>query len=250
MVLLNFRFPKADRRRRSATPVASGTREAFGYVSAARVENGEVIPSRTELVRFGDPTNEDEIDLGSGAFLLAPALAQSLRGEHSAPPTEEPETPDGPPVDDAHAPGATDEASVYRFTAEANGEQLFRILPAIQNLSDRSSHLTARIDIEAESDKAFDRSWLRTRLKNNLTKRAWTGHDTPDHLPPARAGQLRSLFEAPGASSLLVASATTRPGSTAGARRANGSTSAVGGRYSALGAAVGADERCGFAGAS
>ena len=34
--------------------------------------------------------------------------------------------------------------------------------------------------------------------------------------------------------------ATARPGSTAGAKRANGSTSAIGARYSALGAAVGA----------
>jgi hypothetical protein len=42
--------------------------------------------------------------------------------------------------------------------------------------------------------------------------------------------------------------ATARPGSTLGAKRANGSTSAVGGRYSALAAAIGVAEWFSFAG--
>lgn len=172
-----FDFPKLTSERAIQRAIADGTRDVLGYVSAARLENGEVVPSRPELVRFGTATNDDEIDLGAGAFILSPDLANALRGvEAPEPPGEPKEAPETPVGQNGPMPGQPTGASVYRFSADANGEQFFQILSAIQNLSDRASRLVAHIQVEAESETPFDRSWLRNAVEEQLDEAGlhWT----------------------------------------------------------------------------
>jgi hypothetical protein len=74
------------------------------------------------LVRFGAPTSEDEIDLGSGAFVLFPRLAASFREEpESGIGAAEPSTAGDLESDLATTTtaGVTDEGMVYRLSVLA-----------------------------------------------------------------------------------------------------------------------------------
>lgn len=166
-----FDFPKLKDETALQGAIAKGTADVLGYVSAAHIENGAVIPSRKELVRFGAPTPADEVDLGPGCFVLSPTLAVMLRGE---------------PVSEQEAAGTTEDLEAekregetrkeerptgggrYRLRVETNAAQLFRILPALQNLADKASRFVARIEVEAESEDQFDKSWLRNAVEEHL----------------------------------------------------------------------------------
>jgi predicted AAA+ superfamily ATPase len=162
-----FDFPKITNEHAIRVAISSGTKDMFGYVSAARLEDGSVVPSRPELVRFGTTTPSDEIDLGPGSFILSPTLARELRGEvdrettaviPSLVETEE-EVEEEKPVG-----GPTR----YWLRAEASAAQLFRIFPALQNLADKAEQFTAKIEVEAKSTDAFDRNWLRNAVEEHF----------------------------------------------------------------------------------
>jgi hypothetical protein len=168
-----FDFPKLKEETALRSAIARGTAGVLGYVSAAHIEEGVVVPSRTELIRFETATSEDEIDLGPGCFVLAPALAATLRGKEAS------EEGQGafdvlgtPTAEEEEREEATDGQPVgskrYRIRVETNASQLFRIMPALQNLADRASRFVARIDVEAESEEPFDRSWLRNAVQEHL----------------------------------------------------------------------------------
>lgn len=151
--------------------IGLGTAETFAYISAARVEGDKLIPPRPELVRFGAVTAEGEVDLGPGCYLLSAALATSIKGE-SAEDEHRGEVPMGaePATDELPSTSgdATDGTNLYRLRIRADASQLFRILPALQNLSDKAKRFDARLEVEAEAQEPFDPTWLRNAVEEHL----------------------------------------------------------------------------------
>lgn len=149
--------------------IGRGTEATFGYVSSANAGNGSLSVSRSDLVRFGGPTAADEIDLGPGAFILSPALAAKLRGvvlaedgpEAAAVTNEKPDA--GKPTT-----VSAEEEKRYGLRFQATAAQLFRILPALQNLAERSESFVANVEVQADGREPFDRTWLRNAVEEHL----------------------------------------------------------------------------------
>jgi uncharacterized protein DUF499 len=163
-----FDFPKLTNERALKGAIGAGTTDLFGYVSGARKEGDAVVPARTDLIRFGKPTPEDEVDLGPGCFLISAALANKLRGAGG----EQPVAPQLPPAEDPVHGRAVRETATdghrYHLAVTANAAQLFRLLPAVQNLADRAEDFSAHLDITAEARQPFERSWLRNAVDEHL----------------------------------------------------------------------------------
>jgi hypothetical protein len=168
-----FEFPKLISERAIRDAIARGVVEHFGYVSAAHLEDGAVVASRPELVRFGTTLPADEVDLGPGCFLLSARLASHLiapdgteeagQGLPSTQPAAETEQRRS-----AETGGAPVGATQYRLRFRADAAQLFRALPALQNLAERSAIFAATVEVEAEGKEAFDRAWLRNAVEEHL----------------------------------------------------------------------------------
>lgn len=166
-------FPKLSSPEALRGAIAAGTADTFGYVASATVDDDQLHPSRAELVRFGSRTPLDEVDLGPGCYLLAPELAAQLRGaDHDeergseAPAATMDEAPIPAP---APTTGGTEAvATNYRLRVELNATQLFRILPALQNLADRAERVRVLMEIDAEAAAGFDRTWLRNAVEEHL----------------------------------------------------------------------------------
>jgi hypothetical protein len=164
-----FDFPKLTDESVLCAAIARGTEGLLGYVSGATVVDGELEVSRPELVRFGAPTPIDEIDLGPGSFVVSAALASTLaRPEESE---EAEDRPEVAPEDEAIvADGEKTDGSARRYAVsfEATAAQLFRVLPALQNLADRSAEFRARLEVEAEGREPFDPNWLRNAVEEHF----------------------------------------------------------------------------------
>jgi len=163
-----FDFPKLADESVLREAIARGTEGLFGYVSGAQVADGSLEVVRPELIRFGAATPADEVDLGPGCFVLSAGLAASLAGEEAE---EESETgeEDVAPEDEAVAVGEEDGgARRYAVSFEATAAQLFRVLPALQNLADKSAEFRARLEVEAEGREAFDPNWLRNAVEEHF----------------------------------------------------------------------------------
>jgi hypothetical protein len=165
-----FDFPKLTDDSVLRAAIGRGTERAFGYVSAAEVKNGMLEVGRRDLVRFGAQTPLDEIDLGPDCYVLSPHLATTLRGEEK--PSLEPDAPaDGAaasPADSSGTAESTNGAPTYALRFEATAAQLFRVLPALQNLAERSARFVARLEVEAEGKEPFDPNWLRNAVEEHL----------------------------------------------------------------------------------
>ena len=185
-------FPKLSSPEALRAAVAAGTGNTFGYLASATLEDGTPVPARPELVQFGERTPLDEIDFGPGCYLLSPLLARRLGAPTDAAGTGEEArgatdaTSATPPVEAASGGGTssvapTDE-TIYKLRVELNATQLFRILPAIQNLADRASRLRVLLDLEAEATDAFPRSWLRNAVLEHLEEAGVHPLDPPNEL--------------------------------------------------------------------
>lgn len=82
MLFSIFDFPKLTDDSVLRDAIARGTEATLGYVSAAQVIDGALEATRPELLRIGDPTRPDEIDLGSGCFVLSASFASRLAGAY------------------------------------------------------------------------------------------------------------------------------------------------------------------------
>ncbi len=69
---------------------------------------------------------------------------------------------------DEVVPGLASIAKVVRIKFRANAARLFRILPALQNLADRSAKFTVTAEVEAEGKEPFDPTWLRNAVSEHL----------------------------------------------------------------------------------
>jgi hypothetical protein len=166
-----FDFPKVTDESVVRAAIARGTENLLGYVSGAQIANGDLDVPRRELVRFGAPTHADEIDLGPGSFVLSASLAATLTREDEREEEEAEERGEDVAAEE-EADAATDErdggARRYSVRFEATAAQLFRVLPALQNLADRSVEFRATLEVEAEGRELFDANWLRNAVEEHF----------------------------------------------------------------------------------
>jgi hypothetical protein len=172
-----FDFPRLLDASALRHAVAVGTADTFGYVAGAALgADGTPEPSRPELIRVGRPTPPDEVDMGSGCYVLTNEVARALLpapkeptgGDDSATvPTSGLAEAEKPSVAVA---SSDDDGPVrtYRINADLNAAQLFRILPALQNLADSSSIVRIHLDVEADAKETFERRWLRNAVEEHL----------------------------------------------------------------------------------
>ncbi len=111
--------------------------------------------------------------MGPGCYVLSLDLARAL-----LPAPQEP-TADAASSTSTTATGeqptimvlATDEdgaVQTYRINADLDAAQLFRILPALQNLADNSLSVHIHLTVEAEAKGRFERIWLRNAVEEHL----------------------------------------------------------------------------------
>lgn len=171
-----FDFPKLTDEAPLREAIARGTVEHFAYVAGAHVDGSRLVVPRPELIRFGTPTPADEVDLGPGCFLMSAKLAGEMRGPVTANASAtQAETPpatsaaQGPSsAGGAAATAGTEGKTHYQVRFRADAAQLFRALPALQNLADRAAKFSALVEIDAESREPFDRGWLRNAVTEHL----------------------------------------------------------------------------------
>lgn len=150
-----FDFPKLLTQEPIQRAIRAGTADAFGYVPAAEVVDGELRPQRASSIWFGSPIDQRDIELGSGAFIIAPELVASLQPTPQLSGSEPPPSGSGSEsaadstmVVPMTEPGATPTHASIRTTA-GSAEQLFRLTPGVQNLADGSKRIVVRLEIEA-----------------------------------------------------------------------------------------------------
>jgi hypothetical protein len=168
-----FDFPKLFTTDPIRIAIGKGTADAFGYVPAAELVDGELRPRNANSVWFGSPITHGEIELGPGAFIVAPELAkesqptpessegggEQARGGGQPPPGPEP----------VPGPESTEQPTHVRVrTTAGSAEQLFRLMPGLQNLADRSKRIVVRLDVDAEASDEYDRAWFRNAVEEHL----------------------------------------------------------------------------------
>jgi Protein of unknown function (DUF499) len=170
-----FDFPKLLSASPIRAAVARGVADVFGYVPAADVVEETLRPRRDKTVWFGSPLDEEDVEMGPDAYILAPELATALQ-----PATPRSDRTDGPITVEAPTAGAS--ASVPQRSVQGEGEpthasirttagsaeQLFRLMPGLQNLADRSKRIVVRLDIDADASDSYERSWFRNAVKEHL----------------------------------------------------------------------------------
>jgi hypothetical protein len=171
-----FDFPKLTDEAPLHNAIARGTAEHFAYVAGAHVEESRLVVPRPELVRFGATIPADEVDLGPGCFLMSAKLAEEVRGTAAEAvsstageaPDEASTAEERPSAEGAGAAKDADEKTHYLLRFRANAPQLFRALPALQNLADRAERFDVLIEVDAEGHEPFDRGWLRNAVREHL----------------------------------------------------------------------------------
>jgi len=166
-----LQFPKLRSAVAIRDAVAQGvTRGVFGYAAMAQQENGG-IRARPDLVRVGRPTGSEEIDLGTGGFLLAPAYARTLTD------TETEGDGGGEEVGAGGELGGGDEgregtsaASGARLSIElrAGKTEVFDALRILPALADESETMDVSISIAAKAKGEYDRTWIRNAVREPL----------------------------------------------------------------------------------
>lgn len=168
-----FDFPKLRGAGALSEAIARGTAETFGYLPSGEVRDGVLVARRENSLQFGVAVAADEVDLGGGAYLVSAGLAKEMRGT-----SEDVEnTPDdgSERADDGgrgDTTGSEERGAVpltrLRLHASVSAAQLFRILPALQNLADRSSEFAAKVEVEVRARESFDRAWIRNAVEEHL----------------------------------------------------------------------------------
>jgi hypothetical protein len=163
-----FDFPKVMSDSAIKGAISAGTTDLFGYASAAHEEEGAIVVPRLDLLRYGKPIPQDEVDLGPGCFLVSADIAGKLRGVDRLEPEVLAVTADSTISTEAVVQAPSDGSRRYRLAFTANAAQFFRVLPAVQNLADRAEAFSARLDITAETLEPFEDAWLRNAVGEHL----------------------------------------------------------------------------------
>jgi hypothetical protein len=174
-----FDFPKLRGEGALKRAIAAGAADVLGYVAAGRLEDGELVAPRPDLVQIGATLPEGEIDLGDGCFIVTPELAHRLAGrDRPALGADEPsgggsaDIPTGNDVPPVAAGAAGTQTALggtrYRLRASMDAGQFFRIVPAIVNLSDKAASFRATLDVEIETQEPLTLSWLRNAVDEHF----------------------------------------------------------------------------------
>jgi hypothetical protein len=144
----------------------------FGYTSGTVPTLGPDgrFQIAAEKVSIGRAISEDEVDFESG-FLMMPSAVP----EREAPPPPEPFTlTPGDAGREPPAPGGTitpppppppETRNTVRWRFTARRDQVFKVFPAVANLTDRADGGTVIIEIEACASGGFDPIWLRNAVE-------------------------------------------------------------------------------------
>jgi hypothetical protein len=103
--------------------------------------------------------------------VLSASLASRLVGEGEQEEEEAEDEGEGAAPGEEVVVGADETdggARRYAVSFEASAAQLFRVLPALQNLADRSAKFRARLEVEAEGREPFDPNWLRNAVEEHF----------------------------------------------------------------------------------
>ena len=149
----------------------------FGYTSGAVPTlgpDGKYQIAR-ERVALGRAISEDEVDFDSGFLIMPTAIPEAkqpdgptLPGEVTPPPGDDepivtPPPGGGPVIVTTPPKGAKPKTVQLKFSV--NRDQLFKIFPAVANLSDHSDGGKVTIQVTANSGPGFDPSWLRNAVE-------------------------------------------------------------------------------------
>jgi hypothetical protein len=167
-----LQFPKLSSQSALEDAIAKGVSSGtLGYAALASERDGG-IDARSDLVSVGKPVGPDEIDLGSGAFVLSPAYARELSTTELVVPSGggEPSAPGTEPTVGTAPSGGSRATSGKRLLVEfrVGKTEVFdaiRILPA---LSDQSESLEVSMTIWADAAGEFDRTWIRNAIREPL----------------------------------------------------------------------------------
>ncbi|MGH3005452.1 MAG: ATP-binding protein [Gaiellaceae bacterium] len=162
-----LQFPKLRSDSALRDCIARGVSEStFGYVPMAEA-TGDEVEVDVSLVRIGKHTGPDEIDLGAGAFVLAPEFARALLPEKVEPSAEPAVDPDlGPGRDKPHA--TPDGGRHLRISFTAEKTEIFDVLKMLPTLADESESLRLTATVEAEALDRYDQTWIRNVVEEPL----------------------------------------------------------------------------------
>ena len=167
-----LQFPKLGSQAALRDAIAKGVSSgALGYAALATEHDGG-IEARADLVTIGKPVGPDEIDLGSGAFVLSPGYAREISATEPVVGSAagEGQVIDGDSATDAPTSAEPRVTSGKRLLVQmqVGKTEVFdamRILPA---LSDQSESLEVSMTIWADAEVEFDRTWIRNAIREPL----------------------------------------------------------------------------------
>lgn len=150
----------------------------FGYTSGrvpAFGPDGKYQITR-DKVALGRTLSEDEVDLDSGFLMMPSAIPEAKApvgptppGDVTPPPGDGGGTTLTPPPGGGTVvvppPARPAKPTIVQLRFAVNREQLFRIFPAVANLSDNSDGGMVTIRVTANSGDGFDPSWLRNAVE-------------------------------------------------------------------------------------
>lgn len=169
-------FPKLRDAEAIRAAIGLGARDSFGYVTAVEVVDGALVATPATAVRVGQPVDALEVDFGPGSFVTTIELAHLLRGagDAAATPSDTTASPGSPTVGEPSPPAPAEEEegpsgpTRYRLRATLDAAQLFRVLPGLQHLAEKSDLFRVDLDVSAEAAEPFAPGWLRNAVEEHF----------------------------------------------------------------------------------
>jgi hypothetical protein len=170
-----LQFPKLWSAAPLRDAIAKGvTGGLFGYAALAEPTSSG-ISVRPEGVVFARPVASDEIDLGTGAYLLAPSYARELGARPEGDVVSVGSNGDsggGGGVEALEGGGASAGSSrdgkrmVIEFTATKR--EVFDALRILTALSDQAQDMEVTVRVRADAKETFERTWVRNAIREPL----------------------------------------------------------------------------------
>jgi Protein of unknown function (DUF499) len=180
-------FPKLLGSEPIRAAIAQGVRDGvFGYSAALQQDAaGQPFVTDHRLVKMDVSLAQQEVDLSTTSYLIAPDLARRLAQPPQPSQPEPAEYPLPPPPDKngkeqaadytpesepakAESKGPVTSGRRYRLRFTTNKQQLFRAFRPLQNLAEKVSSLEVTLEVIAQSDTPLDASWLRNAVEEPL----------------------------------------------------------------------------------
>ena len=151
----------------------------FGYsiCTTKPSEDAEPIEDESRLW-FEQRVDATEIDLSDQAYLIAPSVAKKHVKAPVLPPVgpqpPQPPQPPGPgpgpepPVQPPIPVGPGETGRRYTLALSATKDNVFKVFPALQTLSDKSKAMEVSLRVTAEAEDEFEQTWLRNAVEEPL----------------------------------------------------------------------------------